>query len=73
MNPRLLTDDELGSALSTAMEFQSYWAQAAKDHAADAIAPTPFLRDHLRGLDCRVRRLHAEFQRRLRAESAGVA
>jgi hypothetical protein len=73
MNPRRFTDEELDRALSFAIEFQGYWKQAAKEWAADGLYPSPFMREHLKGLDLRVRRLTAEFNRRQRVRKGGVA
>ena len=73
MNTRRYTDAELDSALSLAIEFQGYWTQAANDWAADGLHPSEFLREHLDGLDRRVKRLTAEFNRRQRVRKVVVA
>ena len=73
MNARRYTDEQLDQALSLAIEFQGYWTQAAQDWAADGLNPSPFMREHLNGLACRVRRLIAEFNRRQRCARKGGA
>jgi len=70
MNLRRFTDQQLDEALSIAIEFQGYWLQAAKDWG---LPTSPFMREHLNGLDVRVRQLSAEFSRRQRCARTGGA
>ena len=73
MNLRRYTDEQLDQALSLAIEFQGYWTQAAQEWAADRLANSPFMREHLNSLALRVRRLSAEFNRRQRRVRKGGA